>query len=287
MAESSIKTDLGQALPENCGVCVINLDRRSDRWEDLRKEMFPHLRSREVQRISAIEGVEIPGFGKMPYFRGRKRDRTWAARAGCTLSHRKALLHAQKAGWSHVLVLEDDIHMPVAPPDDLLLKLREQITAHSPDVFYFGFTDPVPPFKKCASIGKKYALHQVFGCNTAHAYLVSVKGINHILSLLPSEQNIWRWLRRYRTVDRFYYRHLSPTLKVMAVCPTIIDQKAGFSDIMRKPVGEHAEKYSTTITSLNPTEAEFTKALLKQAAAFARADKFDCIRGFWKSFRGF
>jgi hypothetical protein len=287
MPELPTISNLGQALPENTGICVINLDRRSDRWEAFQKEMLPQLLPREVIRISAIEGIAIAGFGDAPYFRGRKRDRTWAARAGCTLSHRAALLHALDVGWSHVLVLEDDIHMPIPPKSTMLSELREKISIHAPDVCYFGFTDPVPPFKQMASLGPEHKLHQVFGCNTAHAYLVSKKAISHLVSMLPEPQNIWRWLMRYRAVDRFYYRHLSPALRVMAVSPTIIDQQPGFSDIIGRSVVAYSETHYTAIESRHPNEQQYARETAKQKNNFARLDKVDQIRGLWKSLRGF
>lgn len=279
--------NLGQALPENCGVCVINLDHREDRWEEFQQRMQPHFAPLEIHRISAVEGIKLPGFGKRPFFRGRPRDRTWAARAGCTLSHRAALTHARDAGWSHVLVLEDDTQLPSLPDPQLLLDLRTALSSHAPDICYLGFTDPVPPFRELSAIGASHALHQVFGCNTAHAYVVSKRAITHLLEMLPQSEDIWRWLTRHRAVDRFYYRNLSPSLTVTAVSPALIEQKPGFSDIIGKNVAAHSEMYQTTVETLHPLPSDYEKDLVSRASAFKHDQRIDQIRGWWKSIRGF
>lgn len=287
MSGSADITRLGQTLPGGCGVCVINLDHRADRWRDFQQEMLPHLAPLDVHRISAVEGIKLPGFGRPPHFRGRPRDRTWAARAGCTLSHRAALDHAREAGWSHALVLEDDIHLPQPPDSEALSELRVALATHNPDICYLGFTDPVPPFRELAALGTTHALHQVFGCNTAHAYLVSRHAIGRLLDLLPQPDDIWRWLTRHRAVDRFYYRNLSPALAVTAISPALIDQKPGFSDIIGRTVTAHSETHQMTIDSRHPDQETYANDLARRAAAFARDGRIDRLRGWWKSLRGF
>lgn len=287
MHGSSEITRLGQALPEGCGVCVINLDHRSDRWEDFQQNIQPQLAPKQVHRISAIEGIKLPGFGKPPFFRGRPRDRTWAARAGCTLSHRAALTHARDAGWSHVLILEDDIHLPQPLDESLIISLRDAFIAHNPDICYLGFTDPVPPFRELTALGATHAMHQVFGCNTAHAYLVSRHAIDWMLAMLPQPQDIWRWITCHRAVDRFYYRNLSPSLTVTAISPAIIDQKPGFSDIIGKTIAAYSEKHDTTVVACHPDPEDYQKELSNRAAVFARANCIDRLRGLWKTLRGF
>jgi glycosyl transferase family 25 len=287
MSGSLEYTTLGQALPESCGVCVINLSHREDRWEDFQQNMLPHLAPLEVHRIPAVEGIRLPGFGLPPLFRGRPRDKTWAARAGCTLSHRAALMHAHAACWSHVLVLEDDIQMPSLPEPNSLFDLRLALESLDPDICYLGFTDPVSPFRELTCLGANRALHQVFGCNAAHAYIVSKRAIVHLLEILPQPEDIWHWLTRHRAVDRFYYRNLSPTLTVTAVSPPLIEQKPGFSDIIGRNVTVHSEMHKTTIDSHHPDPGDYEKHLVFRASTFTRKNRIDFIRGWWKSIRGF
>jgi len=286
-ARSNALETLGEALPVDCGVCVINLDHRADRWREFEETMLRHLRPKAVHRISAVEGIKLAGFGEPPLFRGRARDRTWAARAGCTLSHRAALTHARECGWGGVLVLEDDVHVPQPLDAPTLEALRTFLANQRRDLCYFGFTDPVPPFRKLASLGGAHDAHQVFGCNTAHAYLCGKRAIDHLLDLLPAPADIWGWLSRHRAVDRFYYRNASPALEVTAVSPVLIDQRAGFSDIIGREVDACADAYETRIEPLDPEPDAFHRDLAAKAAAFRRAGWIDRCRGRWKLWRGF
>jgi GR25 family glycosyltransferase involved in LPS biosynthesis len=92
------------------GVFVINLDQRADRWTQFQAAASGIIPPEKLHRLPARLGREISGFGQRPWFRGGKRDRTWAARAGVTQSHRQALLKAREAGWRTVLILEDDVN---------------------------------------------------------------------------------------------------------------------------------------------------------------------------------
>lgn len=278
---------LGTALPSGTGVCIINLDSRTDRWENLSDKILPQLEPLPVQRISATLGTSLPGYGQRPYFRGRKRDKTWAARGGCVLSHRAALLHAKENNWPHVLILEDDIRLVNKPDPDFLDALSKALQSTDFNICYLGYTDPVPPFRQLAELGEGRTLHQVFGCNTAHAYLVSLNTATQLLELLPRPEDIWTWLTRHRAVDRFYYRNLSPNMTITAISPTLIDQEAGFSDILGRTASEYKESHQTEVPTREANRGTYATELAKQAAAFRRASFADALRGAWKRLNGF
>jgi hypothetical protein len=266
---------------------VINLDSRTDRWEIFQREILPHFDGLPVDRISATLGTQIPGYGKAPYFRGRKRDRTWAARGGCTLSHRAALLHAKAKGWRHLLILEDDISVEAAPSPAFLASLQKALKSTSFDICYLGFTDPVSPFRQLSDLGSGYTLHQVFGCSTTHAYLHSTRSINRLLAVLPTTESIWKWITRHRAIDRFLSRNMSPELIVTALSPSLIVQRPCFSDIIGKDVVACTETHQTVIASQHSNAHDYQASLLNQAASFKRSWRLDRLRGFWKSHRGF
>jgi hypothetical protein len=131
-------------------------------------------------------GREISGFGQRPWFRGGQRDRTWAARAGVTQSHRQALLKAREAGWRTVLILEDDVNFA---PDFSALTTAMATALREQDwqLCYLGFTDPWSPCRKLTDLDAGHALYRVHGCNTAHAYLVREKARDWLLGQLPDE----------------------------------------------------------------------------------------------------
>ena len=71
-------------------IYCINLDRRTDRWAQVKKEFEKVGIQDRVIRFSAVETPENGHF--------------W-----CMASHRTIIQRAKNAGWKNVLVLEDDI----------------------------------------------------------------------------------------------------------------------------------------------------------------------------------
>lgn len=278
---------LAAALPPDTGVCVINLDSRTDRWEIFQREILPHFDGLPVDRISATLGTQIPGYGKAPYFRGRKRDRTWAARGGCTLSHRDALLHAKAKGWKYLLILEDDISIEAAPSPAFLASLQKALKSTSFDICYLGFTDPVSPFRQLSDLGSGYTLHQVFGCSTTHAYLHSTRSINRLLAVLPTPESIWKWITRHRAIDRFLSRNMSPELIVTALSPSLIVQRPCFSDIIGKDVSACNETHQTEVAAQHPSALDYPMKSLAKATSLRRSGYLDHLRSLWKRFCGF
>ena len=90
------------------GISLINLDQRKDRLISALEQLRTLVPSEKVTRIAAINGKAIKGFGEKPWFKNGKKDQKWAGRAGCTLSHRKALELAVARKWKTMLILEDD-----------------------------------------------------------------------------------------------------------------------------------------------------------------------------------
>ena len=142
------------------GAVVINLDDRTDRWEAFQQRVVPGLGIETVERLSAVRGTELPGFGKPPLFRGRNRDRTWAGRAGCTLSHRAALARALEAGWERVLILEDDIEL-VPEFASLQTSLATKLAELDWDVCYLGFTDPIGPVSNLVTVDQERSIFRL------------------------------------------------------------------------------------------------------------------------------
>lgn len=222
------------------GVFVINLDSRPDRWTQFQAAARDIIPSEKLHRLPARLGREINGFGQRPWFRGGKRDRTWAARAGVTQSHRQALLKAQQAGWKTVLILEDDVAF--APEFSALTdSLATALKDCEWQVCYLGFTDPWWPRRKETDLSPSHALYRVQGCNTAHAYLVREPAQNWIFSKLPDEAKVWAWLATHRAIDRWYQRHLGLEFPVACVSPSIVNQVEGFSDIVEQQTQYSAE----------------------------------------------
>lgn len=213
------------------GAFVINLDQRPDRWTQFQAIARDIIPAEKLHRFSACLGRELPSFGQRPWFRGGKRDKTWAGRAGCLLSHRRALLKARENGWRTTLLLEDDaafapefIHIA----DALAAALRE----YNWEICYLGFTEPWSPGRQLAKLNDRFALHQIHGATTTHAYLIREPARDWILAQLPDESCVWPWLATHRAIDRWYQRQLGLEFRVVCVSPSLVNQNDSASDIV-------------------------------------------------------
>ncbi|MEN5168795.1 hypothetical protein ABE444_04440 [Brevundimonas pondensis] len=205
------------------GVIVVNLDRRPDRWEAFQVAWRDLLPWDQVVRLSASDGQQLTGYGRSPWFRGRKRDRTWAGRAGCALSHARALREAHERGWARVLIMEDDA-IPAGDAGALLSALN------SPgwDLLYLGAREPVGVQETCDG------LVSVHGALDAHAYAVTETLRDWMIRRLPEEASIWPWIARERAVDRWMRREVGRNFRVKLCQPQVATQKECLSDITQR-----------------------------------------------------
>jgi len=265
------------------GVLVVNLDSRPDRWLDVQARTADSIPAHKLHRLPATLGAALPGFGSPTWFRGRKRDKTWAGRAGCTLSHRAAIAHAKSHNWRTVLILEDDIELEPALVD-VLEGLPAALQANDWDVCYLGFTDPVPPFRTLAELPAGHSLCAVTGCSTTHAYLLKQSAYDILLAKLPTADTIWHWISRHRAIDRWYYRNLARYFDVLAVSPALINQQGGFSDITQRL---HEKVHTTRVPDARQGALAFRLLGALRWLGYRLAEPRDWLRGRIKQARGF
>lgn len=265
------------------GVLVVNLDSRPDRWQHVQHITAGLIPSEKLTRLPATAGVSLPGYGRRPWFRGRKRDRTWAGRAGCALSHRAAIAHARAQGWQTLLILEDDI-VPTAALGGVLAALPKALARQQWDVCYLGYTDPVPPYRTLADLPEGHKLCRIYGANTTHAYLLRSTTYDWLLARLPEAKEIWPWISQHRAIDRWYYRNLARRFVVTAVSPAIINQGAGFSDITLRP---HEKEHMRHVPDKGSGPLGFALHGVLRWLGFRLAEPRDWLRGKIKQLRGF
>jgi len=269
------------------GIVVINLDERSERWDQLCANSAAHLAGGPpLTRISAVRGTALPGYGQRPWFRGKASDLRWAARAGCTQSHLKALEFARQQGWETFLVLEDDADFsPLANLDLAALERTLFGTGLAWDVCYLGFSQAVGTALELAACGP-HRLCEALGCYTTHAYLVRGAARDWILPRLAAPAHVWAWHAQHRSIDRWYVRHLSQALTVVAVTPSIISQTPGFSDIVQRQV-DYAAEFSGQVAGLTRSRGRFLWGKQLRRVLMPLADGYDALRGLVKRIKGF
>ena len=268
-------------------VLVINLDIREDRWRDFQSLTNGLIPAEKIHRVSAVYGKTLPSFGKLPWFHGRKRDLTWAARGGCTLSHRAACLLAQQSGWGTILILEDDITVPDQVGELLnaignLLKKQNSLW----DVCFLGYTEPQPPFKLLGT-SSSLSLVQFSGCNATHAYLIKPAARNWILKELPDSNTIWSWTSKHRAIDRWCRRNLALRFKVTASSISLFNQSYGYSDIEHRAKSENDQACVTQIPPGYSNNIIFKLKLWCIVSLNRFLQYYDVFRSGFKRIRGF
>ncbi len=273
------------------GVAVINLASRTDRLERFQQQAASIRQLRGWVQIPAIRGVDLPGFGQQPWFHHRHRDKTWAGRAGCILSHRKAIAHAREQGWERVLILEDDAKFDTSLADFLDRYSQSLLQSGAEwDICYLGFAEPFSPYRKLYDFDDQYSLYGIHSVYTAHAYILSSATYDWLLEQLPTEENIWPWLARHRAIDRWYTRQLTPRFKTVVVSPTLIGQHSDFSDNGQRHPGDdrHQDLHNRLSSHQAITSATLYHLLLQlRTLQFRLSGVMDALRGAIKRLRGF
>lgn len=181
-------------------VYVLNLDRRTDRWGDVSKELGRVGLSGKVLRISGVESQN--------------------PKAGCSKGHLKCLKAALDDGSKRPLFLEDDVRFLMSAPE--ALGLAGSSIPKDWEIFYLGYNlDPAPsPTPPPEFFGPH--LLRLHGCLTTHAYSVNGKVLETVAAkfeaAIPSESPPDIILS-------------SIELKAYGAYPMVAYQADGFSDI--------------------------------------------------------
>lgn len=193
-------------------IYCINLDRRTDRWEECLKEFDKH--GLDVERFSAKDGKEID----LPY--------PHASELGGTISHLNVIKKAKELNLENVLILEDDVEFV----SDLNIQLEKifQLLPNDWDMIYFG-GNHIGGFQLVNEfffkIRRSYAI-QCYAINSkCFDLLIShldekVNGLlNHTISSEPG------------AAADFFIADLHPFLNCYVIRPHMSWQKESYSDI--------------------------------------------------------
>lgn len=181
-------------------IYVLNLDKRPDRWSNIRKQL------------------DKAGISKAERFPAIHRNPGWI---GCYESHLAILQKAFNQHVRNVLILEDDAELY---PDWLSIwqSGKDQIKPDW-DMLYLGYNlDPSGCQPPTLISPHLLYLNDVL---TTHAYAVNGKCLEHLIDHISKsfDSNI--------PIDVIYARHFTQ-VKAYGIYPMLFHQAAGKSDIL-------------------------------------------------------
>jgi glycosyl transferase, family 25 len=271
-------------------VLVINLDHRTDRWDDVQRQLASVVPEGKLHRVPAVLGRTLEGYGNSQWFRRTKRASTWGGRAGCLLSHRNALRLARDRGWRRVLILEDDafLILPLNAGSGLKLACFLTEQGHDYGALFLGFTSPQKPVRSIFTLGTGGpTLFQISGCSTTHAYVVDASLYSVLLAQFPSDdRRVWAWLARHVAIDRWYSLHLDRLTKVAALSPQAIIQGASISDITGREADYHGGTPQDFLTPLQCSPGLWKLALIHRRLCHAAGSVTRTLKWWLRITRG-
>lgn len=274
------------------GICVINLDSRQDRWLLFESNLndWKSFFGAPPERVSAVLGTDLPGFGKKPWFSRRmseKRKRSWAGKAGCVLSHRKAIALAESNNWDNVFILEDDASISkenVIKNKSIIANIIKLLPSDW-CVIYFCTSTVVGPCRLLSEIDST-KIFETTGALGTVAYLLNGSVYKKILAELPKQQSVWEWVARHKTIDRWFSQNLVRFGKVYVIAPSLVGHCLGNSDISM--TSENAQYLDFSLRNIKYTNNGIffylTKLIRFSCNIFNRFGSF--FRYYVKRYRG-
>lgn len=236
-------------------ILVLNLDRSTERWQKIRENLSKTVPVEKIHRISAVLGVDLPGFDQKPWFTKRTGERKMllAGASGCTLSHARALDFALEQGWETIIVLEDDVELTEDLNTSESGKLLDHFleTNKDWDLFYLGHLSTISPLGKEEENADGSKICRIPGTLSSYALMLSRKGILEIQKSLPNAANIWSWMAKYKAIDAWLKTWFTPCHHVYSIYPEVFFHLDGFSEI-----GQHHSDYQKTNIKSKPTLME-------------------------------
>lgn len=276
-------------------ILIVNMAHRTDRWEQLEKQLSEIGVADKMIQIEAIDGKTLPGYLEKPWFRSHTPgnvSRMKAGSAGCCLSHRKAIQYAKDKGFQRILLMEDDAlfnHNLKGKEGAAIGTILEDLNAW--DMFYFGFYQKLNKHHVAVDIKSdegNLQLWRIRGPLMFHATVINASIYGQLLAGLPTEKNIWPWMTYWGSIDSWIQNKFgrNKNVKIWATMPKLVVQVANYSDICGRLLSveesEGSHRKSTLIPldkkifekTLNLTFGEKCYEILKRGNRVLRARLF-------------
>lgn len=206
-------------------IYCINLDSRTDRWNECCHIFNKYKIYNKVERFSAIKfSNKNPIFNKI------------TSQIGCAMSHFEIVKKAKKENLKNYLVFEDDFSFEYEP--EFFFDLLHKCTFDLPNdwsMFYLGVNlfdlYGVPPIEKWSP-----NLYKLNCCHTTHAFSVNNKTYDLILRGCPNMENesLIKWHNENEAIDVYFSKQILSKNKCFTSNPLLSLQRPSFSDIEQK-----------------------------------------------------
>lgn len=275
------------------GILVVNMPNRDVRWQTFLEyaDNWNWAFGCVPERLEAVVGVNLPGYGKAPWFTKRlseKRRRSWGGKAGCILSHRKAIATARERGWDNVLIVEDDAYLTRESAEVWRTSLSQTAASMEPGWagLYLCTTTLFPPNRLIAE-AQGYRLIETTGALGTVAYIISRSAFEPLLQMLPTEQTIWPWVAAHKTIDRWLSRTLFGIGPVYSFAPSLAGHRSvGMSDISMTAEDDCNLDFSLRDITLEGAQTSFARKKAARLLICRAAKKVAGVRRTTKFLRG-
>lgn len=203
-------------------IYCINLDRRPDRWELVKKEFEKMGIEDRVKRFPAFD---------------IKEKHVW-----CALSHRYIIKLAKENRYNNILVLEDDIYFNKDSAGSLE-KALDNLKQVKWDIFYLGVSlclNDIP------YAFRENNLLKIVGARSTHAIAYNSNIYDKLLDCLPKDIDSGvKFVQKFLAIDAYYSRYCQKVNKTFMPLENICYQQINYSDNEKKihNLGRHQKFY--------------------------------------------
>jgi GR25 family glycosyltransferase involved in LPS biosynthesis len=201
-------------------IYCINLDHRTDRWQECCSIFNEYEITHKVERFSAVQYKhQDPRYSKA------------MGQLGCSASHFEITKNAYERNLENYLVLEDDFYF-LDKPDILFDKLNFSISELPSNwqMLYLGgnldCSYEIYPIQKYSE-----HLFKLNACHTTHAFSVNKSLYEKILDKSFFKIPIQEWYQKYNVIDVYFSKEILKNNNCYITNPLLCLQKPGFSNI--------------------------------------------------------
>jgi len=218
-------------LEETDEIYCINLFKRPEKWENFKKDSYPHFKKSITQWLG-VDGnlLTEEELSKFNFRTIKSKNR---GHAGCSLSHKGIYENALNKGHKRILVLEDDCF--VSEPLTFLEDIEKAAKELPDDWFIFYIGGHEWNINKSIPMIEPYSEHLVKAMQVfeTHAYFINIESIKFILDLFKLDP---------REIDDMHVYLQQKLRRSFFTNPVLCSQRPCFSDICNREVSNHGTK---------------------------------------------